>query len=178
LYSRSLRDYLLYAMRARLIAVRWSEGILAEVVEHLMENRSGFTAESGERLVQAMNMTFPHAQVDPGPGDFAALVGFDLPDEDDRHVIAAALAAEAEFVCTHSVGDFPAEAMNALGLAVVTPDDLLCPLVQDYPESMLWVHRQALAFLPGSTNESTIEALRKADSPRTAALMSRMLLLA
>ncbi|MDR1212662.1 MAG: PIN domain-containing protein [Propionibacteriaceae bacterium] len=121
LYSRSLRDYLLYAMRARLIAVRWSGSILAEVVEHLMENRSGFTAESGQRLVRAVNVTFPHAQVDPGLGDFAALVGLNLPDEDDRHVVAAALAAEAEFICTHDVGDFPAEVMNVLGLTVVTP---------------------------------------------------------
>jgi hypothetical protein len=39
-----------------------------------------------------MTVTFPHAQVDPGPGEFAALVGFDLPDDDDRHVIATALA--------------------------------------------------------------------------------------
>ncbi|MDR1237405.1 MAG: PIN domain-containing protein [Propionibacteriaceae bacterium] len=175
LYSRSLRDYLLYAMRARLIAVRWSGSILAEVIEHLMENRSGFTAASGERLVRAMNVAFPNAQVDPGPGDFAALVGLDLPDGDDRHVIAAALAAEAECICTHNVGDFPAEAMNTLGLRVVTPDDLLCPLVQDYPDSMLWVHHQALTFLPGSTNVSTIEALRKAHSPKTAILIAQAL---
>jgi predicted nucleic acid-binding protein len=105
LYSHSLRDYLLYAMRARLIAVRWSRSITAEVVEHLIENRDGFTAESGERLVRAMNVTFPGAQIDPGLGDFAALAGFDLPDENDRRVIAAALAGEAEFICTHDVGD-------------------------------------------------------------------------
>jgi hypothetical protein len=43
LYPRSLRDYLLYAMRARLISVRWSAKILDEVTEHLMANRPGFT---------------------------------------------------------------------------------------------------------------------------------------
>lgn len=95
LYSRSLRDYLLYAMRARLITIRWSQTILGEMNEHLMENRPSFTQESADRLARAMTVTFPYAQVDPGPGDFAKLVGIELPDKDDRHVIAAALAAEA-----------------------------------------------------------------------------------
>jgi predicted nucleic acid-binding protein len=175
LYSRSLRDYLLYAARARLIAVRWSEGILDELTEHLMENRHGFTQESADRLVRAMTVAFPFARADPGPGDFAALVGLDLPDDDDRHVIAAALAADAEFICTHDVGDFPAEVMQTLGLTVVTPDDLLSTLVDEFPDSMLWVHAQSLRFLPGSTDQSTMEALRKAGSPRTAALMSALL---
>ena len=33
LYSRVLRDYLLYAMRAHLIRVVWSQAILAEVTD-------------------------------------------------------------------------------------------------------------------------------------------------
>lgn len=35
LYSRVLRDYLLYAATAELIEIRWSPAILAEVIEHL-----------------------------------------------------------------------------------------------------------------------------------------------
>jgi hypothetical protein len=41
---------------------------------------------------------------------------------------------------------------------------------------MLWVHAQALHYLPGSTDESAMAALRKAGSPRTAALMKELLL--
>jgi len=41
LYSRALRDYLLYSVRARLISVAWSQAILDEMTEHLMLNRPG-----------------------------------------------------------------------------------------------------------------------------------------
>ncbi|MDR0593952.1 MAG: hypothetical protein LBG60_11980 [Bifidobacteriaceae bacterium] len=122
-----------------------------------------------------MSSAFPLAQVDPGPGEFAALVGFDLPDDNDRHVIAAALAAEAQFICTLNVGDFPEAMLDSLGLSVATPDDLLCPLVEQHPDSMRWVQCQALRYLPGSTDESTVEALGRAGSPKAASVMAKLL---
>ena len=178
LYSRVLRDYLLYAMRAKLIWVVWSESILGEVTEHLMKNRPGFTEESAVRLVQAMSTSFPYARRDPGITDFQALTDVSLPDEDDRHVIATALAAPASFICTHDVGDFPPDVMCRFKLTVVTPDELLCPLIRGHESSMLWVHRTSVESLVGATDESTILALRKADAPMTADLMSRYLGLA
>jgi hypothetical protein len=58
---------------------------------------------------------------------------------------------------------------------VVTPDDLLCPLIDEHPDSMRWVHQQGLRYLPGSTDESAVVALRKSGSPRAAALMATLL---
>jgi len=43
LYSRVLRDYLLYSVRAKLISVVWSQAILDEMTKHLMANRPSFT---------------------------------------------------------------------------------------------------------------------------------------
>jgi predicted nucleic acid-binding protein len=175
LYSRVLRDYLLYAMRARLISVTWSQGILDEMAEHLMANRPGFTQQSADRLVRAMTVTFPRAQRDPGPGHFALLDGIGLPDEDDRHVIAAAIAAQASFICTHNAGDFPPDVLAQFGLAVVTPDELLTRLIRKHKPSMLWVHRTHVASLAGATDDTTIAALRKADAPLTADLLAQVL---
>ncbi len=39
LYSRVLRDYLVYASDEGAISIRWSAEILDEVVEHLVANR-------------------------------------------------------------------------------------------------------------------------------------------
>lgn len=55
LYSRVLRDYLLYAADQEIIAVAWSRGILDEITKHLVTNMAGFTAQAGVRLVDAMN---------------------------------------------------------------------------------------------------------------------------
>jgi hypothetical protein len=40
----------------------------------------------------------------------------ELPDEDDRHVLAAAVAAEATVLCTSNVKDFPVGVVEALGI--------------------------------------------------------------
>lgn len=96
LYSRVLRDYLLYAATQGVLEIRWSAEILAEVVEHLAENIAGFDVAAGARLVSAMNGAFPAAEVEPDSDAQAAVAGLPLPDADDRHVLAAAVAVDAD----------------------------------------------------------------------------------
>lgn len=131
LYSRVLRDYLLYAMGRRVIRVHWSAAILDEVVEHLSQNVDGFDIRSGARLIAAMNGAFPYSEVIPTADDVAVVHTLALPDDDDRHVLAAAVAAEADVLCTDNIRDFPAEAMAAVGIQVMTADALLAVLTEE-----------------------------------------------
>ncbi len=175
LYSRVLRDYLLYAANQEIIAVTWSREILAEVTEHLRQNVVGFDDAAAERLVRAMNRAFPFAEVEPGEEHFQMLTDIWLPDEDDRHVLAAALAAEATVLCTSNIKDFPESVIKAFGIDVLTPDQLLSRLVAEYEPLMLTAHRMAVASLNGATDESTMNALRRAGATTTATLMARIL---
>jgi len=54
--------------------------------------------------------------------------GIRLPDEDDRHVVAAAVQGGAQGIITANVKDFPAAALKPLGLEAVHPDDFLLDL--------------------------------------------------
>jgi predicted nucleic acid-binding protein len=175
LYSRVLRDYLLYAADQEIVAIAWSAPILAEVTEHLMKNLMGFDQGSAQRLVGAMNRAFPYAEVEPDEEHWRTLRDVSLPDEDDRHVLAASLAAEATVLCTSNTKDFPAHIAEALGLEVLTPDQLLSRLVAEYGPQMLAAHRTAVASLKGATDESTIAALRRAGAPTTAGLIASLL---
>lgn len=175
LYSRVLRDYLLYAADQEIITITWSPQILAEVIEHLQRNVTGFDQAAGERLVHAMNRAFPFAEVEPGAEHWRVLDDLVLPDEDDRHVLAAAVAADATVLCTSNTKDFPAEATEALGVKVLTPDQLLSRLVTEYDAQMLTVHHTAVASLKGATDQSTVEALNRAGAPGTASLMTHLL---
>jgi predicted nucleic acid-binding protein len=175
LYSQVLRDYLLYAADQEIITVAWSGKILREVTEHLKENIAGFDAAAAGRLVTAMNTAYPLAEVEPGEDALARLAGLTLPDEDDRHVLAAVIAAEATVLCTANISDFPAQVAVALGLEVLTPDELLTRLAREFEVEMLAAHRAAVASLPGATNGSTIAALRKAGAKETADLMAGLL---
>jgi hypothetical protein len=89
LYPRVLRDYLLYAADQETVAIAWSSQILAEVTEHPMENVEGFDQAAAQRLVGAMNRAFPYAEVEPYEEHWRVLDQVPLPDEDDRHVLAA-----------------------------------------------------------------------------------------
>ncbi|WP_083289193.1 PIN domain-containing protein [Jiangella alba] len=173
--SRVLRDYLLYAADEEIIAIAWSREILSEVTEHLVANVAGFTIESGVRLVAAMNRAFPYAEVEPTPGDHERLSELALPDEDDRHVIAAAVAAEATVLCTANTNDFPDDVAGPLGFEVMTPEALLSVLIAEYPVQLLAVHATAVARLRGATDASTIAALERAGAPIAAARMTPLL---
>lgn len=88
LYSRVLRDFLLYAADEEVVAISWSASVLDEMTEHLAANLADFTAASGARLIAAMNRAFPYAQVHPTPARVEQVAGLILPDEGDRHVLA------------------------------------------------------------------------------------------
>jgi len=175
LYSRVLRDYLLYAADQEIVAIAWSPHILDEVTEHLMENVEGFDHAAAQRLVSAMNRAFPYAEVEPDEEHWRMLDEVPLPDEDDCHVLAASLAAEATVLCTANTKDFPTHLVEALGVKVLTPDQLLSRLVGEYEPQMLTVHRTAVASLKGATDESTVVALRRAGASTTAGLIARLL---
>ncbi|MCB0975599.1 MAG: hypothetical protein KDB86_13755 [Actinobacteria bacterium] len=98
-----------------------------------------------------------------------------MPDEDDRHVLAAAVTSHADILCTNNVRDFPHEAMASTGIELPTADALLTRLVSIYPSRMRKVHRTAAANLRGATDLSTIAALRSARATFTAFLVETLL---
>lgn len=175
LYSRVLRDYLLYAATRNVLEIRWSAAILVELVEHLTENIVGFDSAAGARLAAAMNGAFPAAEVDTDDDAESAVAGLLLPDEEDRHVLAASVAVDADVLCTNNLKDFPEEAMDMVGIRLMSADTLLSLLITEFPEEMLAAHRLAVSRFPGATDVSTCAVLRRAGASNTADLMEGLL---
>jgi len=175
LYSRVLRDYLVYAADEGVIAIRWSRAILTEAVEHLQANNVAFDDEQADLLIRLLNTAYPHAEVKPTATARRKVNELDMPDEDDRHVLAAAVSARAEVLCTNNVKDFPPEAMASVGIELLTADALLSRLVTMHPSRMRDAHLTTVASLIGATDESTIAALRRAKAAQTADLMEALL---
>ncbi len=61
--------------------------------------------------------------------DYESLVeGLDLPDEDDRHVLAAAIKCNASVIVTFNLKDFPRAALSVFDIEALHPDDFIADL--------------------------------------------------
>jgi hypothetical protein len=48
-----------------------------------------------------------------------------LPDQDDRHVVAAAIVASASTIVTFNLSDFPSEELKKYGIEAQHPDEFI-----------------------------------------------------
>jgi len=166
LYPFSLRDTLLRLAELELYAPFWSAPILGEMRRVLLEH--GVTAERADRLALMMREAFGEAEVDEA--EIARLEPAMTNDPEDRHVLAAAVAADSELVVTFNLDDFPAEACEGFGVGAIHPDDFLLDLLDLAPDGV----RAALEQQAGDLNppwalEELLRALERAGVPRFAA---------
>lgn len=73
--------------------------------------------------------------------------GLDLPDPDDRHVLAAAISADVPVIVTFNLRDFPASKLGPLGIVAVHPDTFVLAAMARDPEAVLGVLHGQVASL-------------------------------
>ena len=84
--------------------------------------RKDISEEDIKKRVGKAQLAFPDALVD----NYEPLVeSLTLPDENDRHVLAAAIKTNANIIVTNNVKDFPAEYLASFGLSVKNADDFI-----------------------------------------------------
>lgn len=124
LVPQRLSSLLLTLAEANLFAPRWSEQILAET-ERALVRKLGVPADLARRRVSLMRSAFPEASV----VGFEALEAGLICDQKDRHVLAAAIAGEAETLVTANLKDSPDEACNPHGVYIADPEAFLLELL-------------------------------------------------
>jgi PIN domain-containing protein len=134
----ALADTLLRVAEKGLYRPLWSDRILTEAQRAVEEIHPGI--DVGKRFTR-MREAFDDALVS---GWKELEPGILLPDEDDRHVVAAAIRGGADAIVTANLADFPASTLGPLGLRVVHPDDFLLDQLDLSPPTILQViHEQA-----------------------------------
>jgi len=132
----SLTDTILRAAERDLFRPLWSERILDETVRALCHVHPGTAhARFGVRVAE-MKRNFPDALV---AGYEAMEPSIQLPDQDDRHVVAAARVGGADLVVTSNVRHFPTDELRRWGLEVIDPDGFLQDMLDLFPREMLAV---------------------------------------
>ncbi|MGO1592553.1 MAG: PIN domain-containing protein [Ancrocorticia sp.] len=175
LYGRVTRDFILEAQINGYIQVRWSERIIDEFTRalacHGKKDAGGIL-----RLTEAMNRYFPDANVVPTEASHQAAGLFNMPDEDDRHVVAAALEVHASFICTGNLRDFPNAQLSRFGIEAVSLDTLASLISERYGNIAITKISQNMIADRGAgyTLEELCRQLAAAGAEKTAAHVRRV----
>lgn len=160
LYPARLRDLLLRLAIAGLFSARWTDEILDECFKSLAVDRPDLTAAQLDRTRHLMSIALPDALI----AGYEHLVDqVDLPDPDDRHVLAAAIVGGADLIVTWNVADFPGRATSGHQLSVVTPDELLLRLLEADADAVVAVVDEQASSLrhPPMTTEELLDGLEE-----------------
>ena len=119
LFPTILREIVTGYARAGGFTALWSPRILEEWARAAA--RLG-EEEIARAEIAALRAVFEDAEITPDPGVQAAL---HLPDPDDTHVLAAAIAGDADELLTANTRDFPTRTLATHGIIRRDPDGFL-----------------------------------------------------
>jgi len=123
LFPAPIADALISLHAAGLFAAQWSERIDEEWIRGVLRARPELEGKL-QRRRDAMRRAVPDWEVSPLAYE-PLMPGLGLPDKDDVHVLAAAIAGHADCIVTLNLKDFPADLLGKHGLEAIHPDDFL-----------------------------------------------------
>jgi len=131
LYPAHLRDTLLRLTERGLYRALWSDDIVEELRRNLVE--ADIAPASVDHLISEMQSAFPDAKAT----GYKALIEAMTCDPKDRHVLAAAVCADAAAIVTFNESDFPPDSVDPFEIDVVHPDAFLLDLLDLSPRLVI-----------------------------------------
>ncbi len=161
LYPAPLRDLLMQLALTDIFRARWTEQIHDEWIRNVLEERPDLTLEQLTRTKQLMNSHVRDCLIT----DYESLIpSLELPDPDDRHVLAAAIKGNVDVIVTTNLKDFPSDTLNAFEIEAQHPDDFIASLIDLRPlkvASAVQTVRKRLKSPPRSVDEYLETLLRQ-----------------
>jgi len=137
IYPLTVRDILFWFAHEELYTVKWSQHIFDEW-RNVMD-RKGVDQDEIDKRVDTANQAFPDALV----RNYESLIEtLELPDENDRHVLAAAIKTNANVIVTNNLKDFPDEYLSTFELYAISADDFLTDTIDLNPEVAIKAFRK------------------------------------
>jgi hypothetical protein len=170
LYSAFRRDFLvrlaIHGRRAGVFRAKWTGRIHREWIRAILRNNPSVTLAKLLRTRRLMDEYVRGCRVH-GYQRWEPRLN-KLPDENDRHVLAAALACVANVIVTLNLRHFPQDVLSPFGVQALEPDACVA-LVNNNGIVIAAAakHRAALKHPPLST-EDYLDSLRRNELPNTA----------
>lgn len=152
LYPAPMRDFLIRMATTGLYAARWTEQIHDEWIRNLSTRRPELKQHLA-RTRELMDQAVENCLVS---GHEYLIENLELPDPNDRHVLAAAIRAGAQLIVTINLKDFPDKILDEFGIEAVHPDHFIEQQMDLHESTVINVakqHRAALKNPPKTTDE-------------------------
>lgn len=130
LYPAPIRDLLLQLAVEDIFGAKWTRTIHGEWIEALLRNEPQRQRAALERTRTLMDTAVRDALI---TGYEALIETLELPDPDDRHVLAAAIVGRCDVIVTQNLHDFPVDTLKIYGIEAQHPDDFLASHLLRFP---------------------------------------------
>jgi predicted nucleic acid-binding protein len=125
IYPLISRDLLFWFAHYDLYIPKWSKHIFDEWEEVMI--RKGLNLSDARKRIAVVNSAFPEALVK----NYKHLIPtLNLPDQKDRHVLAAAIKSNSNCIVTNNLKDFPQGVLDNFGITVISADDFLVDIIE------------------------------------------------
>lgn len=122
LFSPTLRDLFIEMSCDNLFHARWTDKIHDEWTSAVKKQRPDIPLETLMEMRHLINNSVPDCLV----SDYEALINqITLPDENDRHVLAAAIEGQCNFIVTRNVRDFPGKKLKKYDIKALLPHEFI-----------------------------------------------------
>jgi len=170
LYPAPLRDLLMRLALTDLYHAKWTQEIHKEWMRNLLKNRPDLTAERLESVRAKMDLYVRDGLVE---GYEELIEGIKLPDLNDRHVLAAAIKANAQTIVTYNLSDFPPSALLKYEIDAQHPDEFFRHLLDLAPAKVIETVQETRRSLknPPKNSGEYLAILEKQSLPQTCAYL-------
>lgn len=114
----------------------WSARVIEEAQRALERIHPDLDPSRFQSRFRSMNESFEDALVE---GWEPLEAGLELPDQADRHMLAAAIRRRADVIVTANIKDFPRSVLEQLGQEAITVDEFLMDQLDLGPNATIQV---------------------------------------
>lgn len=172
IYPLISRDLLFWFAHYDLYTPKWSKHIFDEWEGVMI--RKGLTQDEAKKRMAVANSAFPDALVK----NYEFLTPtLNLPDQKDRHVVAAAIKSNSNYIVTNNLKGFPKAIVDTFEIEVIAADDFLVEIIYLNNEQAISAFKKMVVNRknPKMDEFEILNQLRKCELTKTADFLHRMI---